>query len=73
MTGDSVYLLYHWRDQTDEGSAKLIGVFSSEQKAEEATAICAAQPGFIDHPDSFLVDRYIVDRLNWTEGFATVR
>lgn len=51
---------------------KMIGVYSSQQSAEEAVARLRVAPGFRDAPDGFSVDAYEVDRDHWIEGFTTV-
>jgi hypothetical protein len=68
-----VYLLWHARDLDEEIDAKLLGVYASEQKAEEARLRVSDQPGFRENPQRFHIDRYEVDQDRWIEGFATVR
>ena len=50
---------------------KLIGVYSSEENAQSAIVRLSQQPGFVDQPDGFHIDRYGVDQDHWTEGFIT--
>lgn len=67
-----VFLLWHVRE-TPDGSedAKLIGIYSTAELAEQARQRAAALPGFRDRPTGFIVDRYTLDRDHWTEGFVT--
>lgn len=69
-SGTKPYLLYHWRDEADDETAKPIGVFSSLEAAEGAKRRLSGEPGFRSQPDRFIVDEYPVDHVNWTEGFV---
>jgi hypothetical protein len=68
-----VYLLWHAYVPDEEKEVKLLGVYSSEAKAQEAKATASSLSGFRDHPDGFEISSYTVDRACWTEGFVTVR
>ncbi|MFJ9704045.1 hypothetical protein [Streptomyces sp. NPDC101234] len=65
----AVHALIHLHD-FDDGSAdfKLIGVFSSPERAAQARAVTAELPGFRDSPDGFLVVPLEVDRGPAAEG-----
>ncbi len=53
---------YHLINEDDEyEDGKLIGVFSSEAKANEAVATVGVKPGFVDSPDGFRIIRYVVN------------
>lgn len=67
-----VFLLWHVHALPDgEEDAKLIGVYSSPELAEQARQRALKQPGFRDEPTGFLVDCYAVDEDNWREGYVT--
>jgi hypothetical protein len=67
-----VFLLWHVHEFPDgEEDAKLIGVYSTRQMAEEARKRVACQPGFREHPGGFQVSDYRLDRDHWTEGYIT--
>lgn len=68
-----VYLLWHAPDLDEEKDVKLLGAYSSEQKAVEAKERAKSLPGFRDNQQGFHIDCYPVDRDQWTEGFITVR
>jgi homoserine kinase type II len=68
-----VYLLWHAHDLDEEVDVKLLGVYSSQQKAEEARQRVLGKPGFRDHPEGFHISHYEVDRDWWVEGFDTIR
>ncbi|MEU0966882.1 hypothetical protein ABZ357_16205 [Streptomyces sp. NPDC005917] len=65
----AVHALIHLHDFPD-GSAdfKLLGVFSSEDKAARAEAAGAELPGFRDFPDGFQVVRVEVDATRALQG-----
>jgi len=69
-----VFLLWHVHAFADgEEDEKLIGVYSSLGKAEEAIERLKGQPGFVDAPEGFGIYPYAVDKdTHWTEGFVTV-
>lgn len=70
-----VFVLHHVHvldEETDDEDVKLIGVYSTREKAEQAVERMNEQPGFRDTLDGFHIDRYRLDDDNWTEGFITV-
>jgi hypothetical protein len=69
-----VFVVQHTHKLEDGGEdVKLVGVYSSEERAREAVDRLSRKPGFRDHPDSFQIDRYRVDSDQWTEGFVAIR
>lgn len=70
---DHVYVVTHtWDDANGCEEAKLIGVFRTEEKANEAVERSRSLPGFCERPEDFFVDRYELDRIHWETGFVTV-
>jgi len=69
----NLYVLHHAHDLEAEIDVKLIGIYSSEQKAEEAKLRALVLPGFSEYPDGFHIDRYELDQDNWAEGYVTVK
>ena len=67
-----VFLLYHI-NELNEDDCKLIGVYSSKEKAEKAKQKSLLLPGFLNSPNSFLIDKYNLDEDHWQEGFVTVK
>lgn len=68
-----VYVLQHnYVLQNGGDEIKILGVFSSEEKAQEAIEIYRTLPGFCEHPQDFYLDKYLVDEKCWTEGFFTI-
>jgi hypothetical protein len=67
-----VYLLWHTHELEDgESNEKLLGVYSTEEKATRRIASARMLPGFREAPAGFEVARYVVDRDQWAEGFVT--
>ncbi|GAB4060152.1 DUF2283 domain-containing protein [Catellatospora paridis] len=60
-----------WDEQSGD-DIKLLGVYSSDQRAQERIEQTRDQPGFVDEPDCFLVTSYQLDEDHWTEGFVTI-
>lgn len=70
---EKVFLLHHVREVDDESDdMKLIGIYSSEEKARQALDQVKEQPGFRDHPDGFELSEAVVDHTEWAEGFRTL-
>jgi homoserine kinase type II len=67
---DTGFLLWYTGPADIEDEAWLIGVFRTEQEANEAINALAHKPGFVDYPDGFLISPYGLGKRHWTEGFA---
>lgn len=69
----SVYFLYHLDEQRSDGfqPRKLVGVYSTMQRAQEALRRYHDKPGFKDHPDDWRILEHEMDRDDWTKGFVT--
>ena len=72
-----IFLLWHIHELTDDNRTheeeKLIGVFSSETKANEAIEQPKEREGFKDYPLScFEIHKSKIDGLGWVDGFATI-
>jgi hypothetical protein len=67
----SVYLLWHhYPDVPDDDNAKLLGVYSSREHAQQRVAsFYKTLPGFEDGRGEFTVDEYEIDQDHWTSGF----
>jgi hypothetical protein len=59
-------------DEEDGDNLKILGVYSSEARAEDRIQRARELPGFEDEPDCFYVNHYTVDRDEWVEGFVTL-
>ncbi|AXI01470.1 DUF7336 domain-containing protein [Aquirhabdus parva] len=72
MSQKKVYLLQHWYDEDDLETYKILAVFSSKEKADEAREYFAKLSGFRDYPEDFIINSYVLDELKeWTEGFVS--
>ncbi len=68
-----VFLLWHVHEMPGgEEDVKLLGVYSSADRAEEARQRALTKPGFRDSPEGLEVSRNVVERDEWTEGYITV-
>jgi homoserine kinase type II len=71
--GPTVWLAWHEHDSDGTSELKLIGVFSTRERAEAAVEARRGKPGFVDHPDGFEIGSYVIDRdAAWLDGFVTV-
>ncbi len=69
----TVYVLWHcYQNAEGQDQEKMLGVFSTDEKAAAAVAQLRTQPGFKDHPDKFEILDCTIDRAYMTEGFVTV-
>jgi hypothetical protein len=65
-----VYLLWHVLGvEGGDDNAKLLGVYSTEERAKERITRSAEQPGFRDTPEGFEIVEYEVDLDEWREGY----
>jgi hypothetical protein len=65
-----VFVLHHSYEADGCDETKLIGIYSSKTKAEDAIKRLADQPGFREHPADFSIDPYRLDVDHWAEGFS---
>ncbi len=73
-----VFLLWHNHDLSDDFGTheeiKLIGVFSSEGKAQETIERLKDKEGFRDYPLScFEISKTKIDQTSWADGFFIAR
>ena len=72
-----VFLLWHTHDLTDDcgthEEVKLIGVFSSEEKASETREQLKDREGFRNFPIScFEIAKMKIDQPSWIDGCSLV-
>src|ERR1051325_8199517 len=67
-----VYVLHHVYKRDESEESKMLGVYSTRERAEEAIERLKVQPGFVDYPTGFEIDPYNLDEDEWEEGFVTV-
>jgi hypothetical protein len=65
-----VYLVFHGNGEDGEENLKLIGVFTTYDKARNAVKRVRNKPGFNDPAGKFHVNRNSVDRVAWLGGFS---
>ncbi|BBB90460.1 DUF7336 domain-containing protein [Methylomusa anaerophila] len=67
------YVLQHSYEVGEDGAfdeVKLIGVYSSKEKAEQVIRRYKILPGFKDYPmECFHISEYEIDKDQWAEGF----
>ncbi|MFD3507473.1 hypothetical protein [Nocardia sp. NPDC058666] len=67
---EDVFLLKHsYRKQSGIDEVKRIGVYATEEDARAAIDRLQEQEGFRDHRYGFIIQRYVVDSDNWTDGY----
>ncbi|MFD6160668.1 hypothetical protein ACFWF7_31190 [Nocardia sp. NPDC060256] len=57
-------------DEQDGDDVKLLGVYSTEQHAEERIREAKTLPGFRDDLECFQIVGYQVDKDEWTTGYC---
>lgn len=68
----SVFLVQHSYEVGEDGlydETKLIGIYSSLDKAESIVERYKRLPGFRDYLDAFYISEHEIGKDNWTEGF----
>jgi hypothetical protein len=56
--------------EEDGDDVRLLGCYSSRERATERILTAALLPGFRDEPDCFMVTKYVLDRDEWPSGFG---
>ncbi|WP_084464553.1 DUF7336 domain-containing protein [Microtetraspora fusca] len=51
---------------------KLLGVYSTEERAERRMSTARGLPGFREEPNCFSIAEYELDEDQWKSGFVTV-
>ncbi|MFD9392679.1 hypothetical protein ACFWBB_18775 [Streptomyces sp. NPDC060000] len=59
-------------DEQDGDDVKLLGIYSTRERAEERMKRAQLLPGFRDEPECFILDGYELDEDTWTEGFVRI-
>lgn len=73
MDANSVFVVQHVRQFSDgREDVKLIGVYASQARAQQAVDRFRLLEGFRDYPNGFSIDPYVVDHDHWAEGFKTL-
>ncbi|QOL19757.1 hypothetical protein [Candidatus Bodocaedibacter vickermanii] len=70
-----VYSLWHEVDiieEPEKDEETLIGLYSTQEKAEEALSRFKKLERFSAYPDGFGVHRCKINRDDWTSGYAPV-
>lgn len=65
-----LYYVYEFEDGHDD--VRLLGVFSSKQKANIALQNIKKNPDYKKIKNFFSIHQIIIDRLAWTEGYVKV-
>jgi hypothetical protein len=67
----TVHVLWH-RCTDDDGRDHelMLGIYSTQQKAEQALDLLRNKQGFRDYPDGFEIQDATIDRTYMTEGFV---
>jgi hypothetical protein len=68
----SVFLVQHVHELDDDREdVKLIGVYSSQAKAQAAVERLRDAPGFSAAQGGFHIEEYPLDKDHWTEGYIS--
>jgi hypothetical protein len=69
-----VYLLLHTKDHESDDIEdwKLLGVYSTRERARTRSETARLLPGFRLYPNGFLVEEWQLDDDGWSTGFATM-
>jgi hypothetical protein len=59
-------------DEQTGDDVKLLGCYSTEERAKERIGRARLLPGFADEPECFTIGRSEVDRDEWPEGYVVV-
>lgn len=68
----SVFLVQHSYEIGEFEETKIIGIYSTREKAEIVIEQYKCIQGFKDYPDRFYVSEYKIDKNHWEDGFVTL-
>jgi hypothetical protein len=71
----TIYLVWHFDQETpeDDVQEKLIGVYSTEERAKAAIDRLRDKPGFRDFPNRWAIHDRKLNFINWDGGYETVK
>lgn len=64
------YLLHEWYDGEFEYWTEL-GCYSNIKNAEQAERYYRNDLDFKEHPEGFRIEKYLINEMEWPEGFCT--
>ena len=68
----SAFVLQHSYEIDGNDETKFIGVYATNELAEEAILRLKIQPGFRDRPEDFHISEYEINKDHWVEGYAVM-
>lgn len=72
LLGSLVFLLQHVaREGSDDEDVKVLGIYSTHEKAAAQIRKFKTLPGFKEYPAGFCISPYRLDHAMWAEGFFT--
>ncbi|POF41097.1 hypothetical protein B0D71_17830 [Pseudomonas laurylsulfativorans] len=67
-----VYIVTHTHElPSGNEDIKFIGVYDSQESAEEAVKRACLKAGFSETQDGFFIESYQLGKDHWTDGFFT--
>jgi len=69
---EHTHLLPGGEEGHEEETLILIGIYATQEDAEQARKRAITKPGFRDSPEGFSISEHMVGQDNWTEGFVTM-
>jgi hypothetical protein len=68
----SAFVLQHSYEINGNDETKFIGVYATNELAEDAILRLKIQPGFRDRPEDFHISEYELNKDHWVEGYAVM-
>ena len=69
---ETVFVLQHSYEKDGYDETKFIGVYSTNEQAEQAVKRLKERPGFRDRQTDFHIDKYELNQDHWTEGYSVM-
>lgn len=66
-----IFKLEHYYEIECKEFHRLIGLYTSFERAKETIEKYKLLPGFKDYPDDFYLEVYEINKNHWEEGFVT--
>lgn len=69
----SVFIVQHEQIiDEDSETYRVIGIYSTKDRADAAVERAKLLPGFREQPENFCISEYVLNEDHWTTGFVTV-
>lgn len=67
-----IYILDHTYSDDSHRNTKILGFCDTMKNVEKLKSEALKLPGFNCYPNSFIINKYIINKIHWENGFESV-